>query len=281
MSLFSPKISFTYLPKSKVNLNYSVQPQITQRTYLIQNFINTRQISNFNSVNRYFTIEKQKLTHPTIFASSNSIIATFKITNSQNLFKNTTSRNFSTLPEAPKPNEEVKLVNDEAVKEIVDAPVQKQRLIHRLCFLLKKYFLQLIIFWLILFIILILISLEYNQTIKVVAIGSDRFIHSLYTGLQISFDYKYNLYNIPKDSEIYQEELKKAHSRSAERLLHLFKRNKGIFIKFGQHLSALDYLLPHEYTSIMRVLQDHAPTTTYEDIESVFLHEFRKTPDQM
>ena len=51
------------------------------------------------------------------------------------------------------------------------------------------------------------------------------------------------------------------HARSAKLLLRLFQFNKGIFIKFGQHLCALEYILPEEYTQTMTVLQARARCT--------------------
>jgi hypothetical protein len=74
------------------------------------------------------------------------------------------------------------------------------------------------------------------------------------------------------------------HKRAAERLRDLFKKNavslslslcividnlcgtiivigstqvdQGIYIKAGQHMACLDYLLPPEYTETMRIFQD-------------------------
>jgi hypothetical protein len=34
-------------------------------------------------------------------------------------------------------------------------------------------------------------------------------------------------------------------NRSADRLLRLFQKNKGIYVKAGQHISSLDYILPY------------------------------------
>ena len=39
----------------------------------------------------------------------------------------------------------------------------------------------------------------------------------------------------------------------------------------GQHLSALVYLLPEEYTKTLKVLQDQCPPTSLKDIEALFL----------
>ncbi len=36
----------------------------------------------------------------------------------------------------------------------------------------------------------------------------------------------------------------------------MFKKNGGVYIKAGQHIAAMFLLLPPEYTSTMRELQD-------------------------
>lgn len=84
-----------------------------------------------------------------------------------------------------------------------------------------------------------------------------------------------NVYSHPllKDPSSSQEEITKlwttAHQRSAERLLSLCRANRGVFIKVGQHLGALDYLLPRPYVETLRVLHSQAPTSTLEEVYQV------------
>ncbi|KAJ7072300.1 ABC1-domain-containing protein [Mycena amicta] len=68
------------------------------------------------------------------------------------------------------------------------------------------------------------------------------------------------------------EAISKCHSRSAERVLKALLANGGIFIKMGQHMASL-LVLPREWTSAMRPLQDKCDPTPYEDIESLFQHD--------
>ena len=42
--------------------------------------------------------------------------------------------------------------------------------------------------------------------------------------------------------------LKQCHKRCAERTLRAMEKNGSIFIKLGQHLSSLNYMLPVEWT---------------------------------
>ncbi|KAJ3161034.1 putative aarF domain-containing protein kinase 1 [Irineochytrium annulatum] len=47
--------------------------------------------------------------------------------------------------------------------------------------------------------------------------------------------------------------------------------NGGVYIKLGQHLAALVYLLPEEYTNTLKVLQDQCPPTAMEAMERMVL----------
>eukprot|EP00064_Thunnus_orientalis_P015801 superscaffoldBa00003003_g15860 len=66
------------------------------------------------------------------------------------------------------------------------------------------------------------------------------------------------------------------HRRSAERLRDLCCANRGTFIKVGQHLGALDYLLPEEYTSTLKVLHSRAPQSSMEEIQQVIREDLGK-----
>jgi aarF domain-containing kinase len=64
--------------------------------------------------------------------------------------------------------------------------------------------------------------------------------------------------------------LKDCHKRCAERTLKVLEKNGGIFIKLGQHLSAMNYLLPVEWTTTFVPLQDKCPVSSFESIEQMF-----------
>lgn len=66
------------------------------------------------------------------------------------------------------------------------------------------------------------------------------------------------------------------HLRSAERLRDLCCANRGTFIKVGQHLGALDYLLPEEYTSTLKVLHSQAPQSSMKEIQQVIREDLGK-----
>ncbi|KAI9339005.1 ABC1 family-domain-containing protein [Obelidium mucronatum] len=63
------------------------------------------------------------------------------------------------------------------------------------------------------------------------------------------------------------------HRRSAQRMLKVFEENGGVYIKLGQHLNALVYLLPFEYTDTFKVLQDQCPPTPMKDVKQLIKDE--------
>lgn len=65
--------------------------------------------------------------------------------------------------------------------------------------------------------------------------------------------------------------LKACHKRCAERTLKVLEQNGSIFIKLGQHLSSMNYLLPAEWTVTFVPLQDRCPVSSYESIEKMFV----------
>jgi aarF domain-containing kinase len=54
------------------------------------------------------------------------------------------------------------------------------------------------------------------------------------------------------------------------------EKNGSIFIKLGQHLSSLNYLLPNEWCDTFIPLQDKCPVSSYESIEEMVLKDTDK-----
>ncbi|KAL2789644.1 aarF domain-containing protein kinase 1 isoform d, partial [Daubentonia madagascariensis] len=92
----------------------------------------------------------------------------------------------------------------------------------------------------------------------------------------ISYDYLTSLRSVPYGSEEYLALRSKVHLRSARRLCELCCANRGTFIKVGQHLGALDYLLPEEYTSTLKVLHSQAPQSSMQEVRQVIREDLGK-----
>ncbi|KAL5000689.1 ABC1 family-domain-containing protein [Aspergillus recurvatus] len=71
------------------------------------------------------------------------------------------------------------------------------------------------------------------------------------------------------------------HKRCAERTLRVLEKNGSIFIKLGQHLSSMGYLLPLEWTTTFIPLQDKCPISSIESIEEMFVKDTGKRIDEL
>lgn len=60
------------------------------------------------------------------------------------------------------------------------------------------------------------------------------------------------------------------HQRSAERLLALCLSNGGVYVKLGQHVAQLDYLVPAPYTRTLSALFQHNAPSSIDAIAAVF-----------
>jgi predicted unusual protein kinase regulating ubiquinone biosynthesis (AarF/ABC1/UbiB family) len=69
----------------------------------------------------------------------------------------------------------------------------------------------------------------------------------------------------------YTELLKACHLRCAKRTLRTLEKNGSIFIKLGQHLSSMNYLLPNEWCDTFIPLQDKCPVSSFESIHAMVL----------
>lgn len=59
-------------------------------------------------------------------------------------------------------------------------------------------------------------------------------------------------------------------------LLDLCCTNKGVYIKVGQHVGTLDYLVPHEYVEVLRVLHADAPKSSVEEVFQVLREDLKQ-----
>ncbi|KAJ8411787.1 hypothetical protein AAFF_G00154250 [Aldrovandia affinis] len=121
----------------------------------------------------------------------------------------------------------------------------------------------------------------YNKHVDPSDISLIRFGRAAATTAVISYDYMSSLRNVEHGTEEYWALKSKVHRRCAERLRDLCCANRGTFIKVGQHLGALDYLLPEEYTSTLKVLHSRAPQSTMEEIEQVIREDLGKEIGQL
>ena len=94
----------------------------------------------------------------------------------------------------------------------------------------------------------------------------------------IGLYYKHALYASKLDTKSveYSELRSKVHRGAAEMLLDLCCANGGVYIKVGQHIGALDYLVPHEYVEVMKVLHADAPKSSLKGILKVLKEDLKQ-----
>ncbi|KAJ1972154.1 hypothetical protein H4R35_004833 [Dimargaris xerosporica] len=127
-----------------------------------------------------------------------------------------------------------------------------------------------------------------------------------FTGIVVGVDYKWSLYKkpdpkldpalrkaqgLPCDADTmrqwqdavaeYEQRKSQVHRRSAQRVLKSLMVLGGIYIKLGQHLSAMNYILPREWTSTMTPLQDRCPETSLEDIDQLLRADLGASMDDL
>ncbi|PWY98931.1 ABC1-domain-containing protein [Testicularia cyperi] len=83
------------------------------------------------------------------------------------------------------------------------------------------------------------------------------------------WDYRRTLGKTYSSREEEAEELRQCHLRSANRILVALQANGGLYVKLGQHLSAI-ILLPLEWTTTLRPLQDQNHPTPLPELEAMF-----------
>ncbi|KAK2843024.1 hypothetical protein Q7C36_011239, partial [Tachysurus vachellii] len=121
----------------------------------------------------------------------------------------------------------------------------------------------------------------FSQKLDLNDLSIVRFGRAAATTAVISYDYLTTLREAQYGTEEYWSLKSQVHRRSAERLRDLCCANRGTFIKVGQHLGALDYLLPEEYTSTLKILHSRAPASTMQEIQEVIREDLGKELDEL
>lgn len=93
------------------------------------------------------------------------------------------------------------------------------------------------------------------------------------------WDYRQTLNKKYASKEEDAEALRQCHLRSAHRVLRALQENGGLYVKLGQHLSAV-ILLPVEWTATMKPLQDQNRPTPLPEMEAMFRAETGYTFDE-
>lgn len=121
------------------------------------------------------------------------------------------------------------------------------------------------------------ISLHHNNY-DINGIGIVRFSRAGVAVVEIASIYRRELYfkEWDKSTKEYRDQRSIAHQKAADRVLELCCLNRGVYIKVGQHIGALEYLLPIEFVNTMKILHSKAPSNTLEEIYKVIRQDLRR-----
>lgn len=113
------------------------------------------------------------------------------------------------------------------------------------------------------------------------SLGIVRLTRSACAVVDVALTYKRELYykEWDKTTPEYKAEKSRVHKIAAEKLLELICTNKGVYIKVGQHIGALEYLLPKEFVQTMKVLHSDAPQNPIEDLYKVIRQDLKRNPE--
>lgn len=81
-----------------------------------------------------------------------------------------------------------------------------------------------------------------------------------------------------KDNELFQAYLSPVHLRSAQRLRDMCAKNQGVYIKLGQHIAMLDYIIPIEYQRTLATLLSQTPSSPWKDVCVVIKQDLGSDP---
>ncbi|XP_055531652.1 uncharacterized aarF domain-containing protein kinase 5-like [Wyeomyia smithii] len=111
--------------------------------------------------------------------------------------------------------------------------------------------------------------------------SAQRFVRSLAIGVSISADYTWSLWGLTETDPDYGPTISKVHQRSAEKILQGCLANGGLYIKMGQGVATVNHIIPKEYVQTLRKLEDKCLTRKAEEVRTLFLDDFGKTPEEM
>lgn len=121
-----------------------------------------------------------------------------------------------------------------------------------------------------------------STSFKICTIVPLRLVRDSLTAATVAFDYEYSMWGLKEGTIEWSKAKHEVHCRSAQRIQELCFRNGGIYIKLGQHISQLEYVVPQEYIQIMRAsLLKKCPVSSYNQVRQVFIKELGSPPEEI
>ncbi|KAK8947431.1 putative ABC1 protein [Platanthera zijinensis] len=123
---------------------------------------------------------------------------------------------------------------------------------------------------------------DLSTAFKICTVVPARLLRDAFTAATIAFDYEYSMRGLKEGSIEWSKAKHEVHNRCAYRLRELCFRNGGIYIKLGQHLGQLEYVVPQEYVHIMRTsMLKRCPVSSYDQVRKVLIKELGGPPEEI
>lgn len=122
---------------------------------------------------------------------------------------------------------------------------------------------------------------ESDAEARHVAVALQRMSIATKIGISVAVDYKLTQSKTYDSDEERTKAKQQCDLRCAERVLVGLQKLGGIYVKLGQHVSAMTYILPMEWTNTLAPLQDKCDPTSAEDIEKLFISDYGLPIDQV
>ncbi|KAM9306047.1 putative aarF domain-containing protein kinase 5, partial [Gastrophryne carolinensis] len=124
-----------------------------------------------------------------------------------------------------------------------------------------------------------------RRRMRISAQGILRFCRSLKIGFQISMDYWWTrnvtLRHEDESSSLHGAVMAQCHQRTANALVEGALQNGGLYIKLGQGLCTFNHLLPPEYITTLRVLEDQALPRRANEVNEILLEDFGEPAERL
>ncbi|KXJ79918.1 hypothetical protein RP20_CCG027554 [Aedes albopictus] len=111
--------------------------------------------------------------------------------------------------------------------------------------------------------------------------GAQRFLRSLAIGISISVDYIWSLWGLDENGPNYEGIISQVHQRAADRILNGCLTNGGLYIKIGQGVAAMNHIIPKEYISTLKKLEDKCLPRKPGEVRKLFEQDFGKPPEEV
>jgi aarF domain-containing kinase len=122
---------------------------------------------------------------------------------------------------------------------------------------------------------------QQQQQAQHVSMALKRMAIAAHVGVNVAIEYKKTQSRTYATKEERVAAKTECDLKCAGKVLTGLRRLGGIYVKLGQHVSAMTYILPVEWTSTLAVLQDGCDPSSPDDIKRLFLNDYGQSMDEI